>query len=43
MTQDAQDVSLKGLRVMFIDDSKTIRTILKKYLLTIRRSSSSIS
>ena len=25
MTQDAHDVSLKGLRVMVIDDSKTIR------------------
>ena len=25
MTQDAKDVSLKGLRVMVIDDSKTIR------------------
>ena len=25
MTQDAHDVNLKGLRVMVIDDSKTIR------------------
>ena len=25
MTQDAQDIGLKGLRVMVIDDSKTIR------------------